>query len=237
MAYETLFINGVDLASLASCVQGIDGLYLTPAQRGSNIVIPGVDGELYVDKPFEAGTVTIQLLLAGNTTTDFNNAYRQLRSIVAPGRRVQMVRQLSLGSGYEQHVAYGEYLSGLEPELQLARFGKIALTMKVLSGTWFSMSSYTVGSGTVMVVGDARTRRITMSMSPGTVSNATTGTSVTYSGSGAATVDVESMSATDATGADVSAYLSWTGLFPMELVPGINLINGTVSMTYRAAYL
>lgn len=237
MTYDTLFINGVDLASISTCIQNIDGLYITPAMRGGNIVIPGVDGEIYVDKPFEAGTVTLQLLLAGNTTGDFTQAYRQLRQLVSPGKRVQMVRQISNGVGYDQHVAYGEYMSGLEPQLQLARIGKIALTMKVLSGLWYAMSSSTIGTGTVAVSGEARTRRMTIQMEPGTVTNATTNTSLTYSGSGTATVDVENMSARDSGDNDVSQYLTWTGLFPMELVPGLNQISGSATITYRAAYL
>lgn len=235
--YETLFIDGIDVAGLVSCVQKLDGLFITPSSRGSNIVIPGVDGEVHVDKPFEAGTVTAQLVLAGSTTGGFSDAYRQLRSVVRPGRRVQLVRQLSTTTGYEQHVAWGEYMSGLEPELQLARVGKVALTMKVLSGLWYGIDANTIGTGAVTVLGDARTRRIVVSMSAGTLANATTGTSLTFSGPDPIDIDVESMTATNSLSIDVSEYLTWSGLFPLELDPGVNNLTGTASISYRAAYL
>ena len=241
--YETLIINGYDLAHYVTCIQSLDGLYNMGTPRGDNIVFPGVDGETWVDKPFQTGTVELGLFLRGNTVADFNEILRALRKIVSPGQKVTMQRRLSYNSGGETHTTQGEFAGGLNPTLQFQRFGRVTLTMKVLDGLWYANSAASVGipnGGTLSIAGETRTHRMTIEMPPGTtISNATNGHTIsnTAAAGGMVSIDVETMVATQ-DGVDVSHTLGWNKRFPMRLEPGSNYFSGsTANLSYSAAYL
>lgn len=242
--YETLIINGFDLAQYTTCIQSLDGLYNMGTPRGDNIVFPGVDGETWVDKPFAGGTIELGLFLVGETTAEFNTILRELRTIVSPGQRVTMERRLSYTGGNETQTCNGEFVGGLAPTLQFMRFGRASLTMKVLDGVWYSSNTILTGtptSGTLTVPGETRTHRMTLELpAESSFTNATNGHVLTLAApaGGIVTVDVERMTATQ-DGNDVSYALGWNKRYPMRLEPGINNIvaSATGNLSYRAAYL
>lgn len=240
MTYETLLINGVNLASYVSCIQSLDGLYTIGTPRGENVVIPGVDGEIYVDKSFQAGVIELGIFLAGSTTTQFNDNFRALKRLVQPGQRLNLTRRMSFSTGAEDHVASGEYASGLAPELRFMRFGRTSLGLRIHDGLWYGTGTQTItSSGTVNVLGDIRTHRMTITMpNYGTVTNTTTGHTITTAASGGnVLVDVENMTATQ-NGNSVSHLMTWNKRYPMRLAPGANTFSGSaVSITYTPAYL
>lgn len=234
--FDTIFVDGVDLATRVSCIQSLDGIYSTPNVRGSNLIIPGVDGEIFLPKSFDANVIELAIMINGTSNSDFNQAYRSLRRLIPPGKLLTLGRRLTYGGVTEDHTAQGEYVSGLTPSVQLLRFGKATIGLKVLEGIWYSSSTFATGTGSVTINGDVRTHRMTITMSPGTLTNNTTGTTLTYAGTGSATIDVESMTAKEGTN-DTSSKLVWNQTYPFELAPGLNSISGTASIVYRAAYL
>lgn len=242
--YETLIIDGIDVATIVSCVQSIDGLYNVGASRGDNIVFPGVDGETWVDKPFATGTVDLGVVLAGTNTTQFNDSYRALKKLVKPGRRVSLERRMSFSTGNESHYAIGEYAAGLAPTISVARFGKTTLSMKLLDGVWYSGAttqlSFPAGTYVPHVEGDTRTHRIMLTMPPWSfIYNATTGHRLDIGPhpGGNVTVDVVNMTATQ-DGNDVSFLLSWNQTYPLQLVAGDNQLttNGGFTLSYYQAF-
>jgi hypothetical protein len=242
--YETLLIDGVDLTSVVRCVQSIDGLYVVTGARGDNVVFPGVDGETWVDKPRGTGTVDLGILLAGNTTTEFNDSYRALVRLVKPGRRVNLERRMSYSSGNESHYSIGEYASGLAPTLNLARIGRTTLSMKILDGVWYAGSTtelvVPIGNYTADVAGDDLTHRMTITMAAGGyVQNTTTGhrLDVAANTGGNVVIDVVNMTATQ-DGNDVSYLQTFNQRYPFQLVPGDNDLDSDNGFTidYYQAY-
>lgn len=243
--FETLIINGNNIVDFCKDIQVIDGMYFGASMRGDNPIIPGVDGEFFVDKPYATNTVELGIVLLGYTQREFNDQARGLRLICAPGQKLSMERRMSYTTGNESHFAYGEYVSGLNPTVQLNRFGRTTLTMKVLEGVWHAESLYCVDvdNETMVALGDAHTHRMTVTLPyNGTVTNTTTDHTLIMSvpsgvGTGPVTVDVEACTAMQGT-TNVSNYLSWGATrYPMRLVPGSNVLSGSpVTICYKAAY-
>lgn len=148
--YETIIIDGFDLTDAVTCITSLDGIYQTPQVRGDNVVFPGVDGETWVDKPVAVNVIELGIVLKGDTTADFNDGYRALRKRVAPGKFLNLQRRMSYTAGNETHVATGEYASGLNPTMQLLRFGKTTLGLRVHDGLWHSDNDICFDTGEIV---------------------------------------------------------------------------------------
>lgn len=255
--WDTLLVDGTDLSTIVSCVQTLDGNYNAAVARGDDITIPGVDGEIFTDKPYGAGTVDYGLVFAGDTTAEFNDQYRVLKTLIRPGKQLTLTRRVSYSTGNESHTAVATYASGLTMSPQLMRFGKVAVSFKILSGVWYAASPTTVsvGSGfstTLAAAGETRTHKMTITVPGGSsITNSTNGftlsldmSSIVYSGGTAptdpVTINVLNMTATQ-DGNDVSNCMTWNQRYPMRLEPGNNTIfpgaGITASFSYYPAYL
>jgi hypothetical protein len=226
--YETLLFDGTDIKTAG--VQSIevwDGVLSTPSVRGDDEHVPLMDGDLYVDKPFDAHQIGIGLVLSAGSKTLFNDTFRTLRRLVKVDGTAR-------------------YVSGLDPTLSSAMaVGRLVLVMKNLGGLWYG-PAVTIGTGASTVTGDVRTRKLTVTFTGGTnptLTNTTTGEALTWTGAVGGTpvvVDVGNLSASQG-GSDVSAGLSWTKTFPLTLRAGSNTLSlaggGSVSVAYSPAYL
>ncbi|MGZ4596281.1 MAG: phage distal tail protein [Actinomycetes bacterium] len=243
--WETLLVDGSDIASTARILQVWDGIHAVASERGDPVTVPGRDGVVDVDRAFDAFPVAIGLQLRGaSLLTGFNDVHRDLKRLCKPGRKVTLSRRLSYTTGQETHTCSGRYLSGLEPTLMTPALGRVVVSFLNLDGLWYGPST-TIGTGTVSVLGDVRTRRMTVTLSggagPTTVTNTTNGWAFTLTGSTstAVAVDVENMTATQG-GTDVSSRLSWTKGLPLQLEAGSNTLtcsSGSASIAYQPAYL
>lgn len=243
--YETILVDGVNLADIITCITSLDGIYATPETRGENVVFPGVDGEMWVDKPIATNIQEFGISLVGNATMAFNDSYRLLRKLVPPGKLLNLQRRMSYSTGNETHTAIGEFAGGLAPTMGIMRFGRTTLALKIHSGVWYSTDTYTInttgGTDNVVVQGEARTHRMTITMpAGGTLNNTTNGFTVsnTLAGGGASViVDVENFTATQSA-VDVSYSLVWSKKYPMRLQAGANQFTGSAStIVYYAGYL
>jgi hypothetical protein len=245
--YETLLFDGTDIKTAG--VQSIevwDGVLSTPSVRGDDEHVPLMDGDLYVDKPFDAHQIGIGLVLSAGSKTLFNDTFRTLRRLVKVDGTVTLTRRLSYTAGNEEHTCTARYVSGLDPTLSSAMaVGRLVLVMKNLGGLWYG-PAVTIGTGASTVTGDVRTRKLTVTFTGGTnptLTNTTTGEALTWTGAVGGTpvvVDVGNLSASQG-GTDVSAGLSWTKTFPLTLRAGSNTLSlaggGSVSVAYSPAYL
>lgn len=245
--YETLLFDGTDIKTAG--VQSIevwDGVISTPSVRGDDERIPLVDGDLYVEKPFDAHQIGIGLVLTTAGRTLFNDTFRTLRRLCKVDGTVTLTRRLSYTSGNEEHTCTARYLQGLDPTLTSAMAdGRLVLVMKNLGGLWYG-PAVTIGTGASTIAGDVRTRKVTVTFTGGTnpaLTNSTTGDVLTWTGAVGGTpvvVDVANMRATQGA-SDVSSALSWTKTFPMTLCAGSNTLalagGGSVSVAYSPAYL
>lgn len=240
--YETLQVDGIDLATVVTCITSLSGIYTVGNVRGSNIQIPGVDGELWLDRPYDTNTIELGLVLAGSTTTEFNDSYRVLKTLIRPGKKLQLVRKLSYTTGDELQVASGEYAGGLNPGMSLMRYGRVTVSFKIHDGLWYAPASDCFTTNVPATVeGETRTHRMTVTMPyNGTLTNSSNGHTLTMAVVGSTAnvdIDVESMTAMQGA-TDVSYAMSWNSRLPMRLEPGVNTFTGsTATICYWAAYL
>lgn len=242
---DTLLIDGTDLATAARIVQVWEGVHATPTNRGSALVIPDRDGVLDFDRPFNANTLSLGLVLRGSSdVTGFNDAYRTLRRLVKPGRQVTLTRRQSFTTGTEDHTAAARYADGLAPTMLTPADGKMVITFTLLDGLWYG-AAQSIGTGAVTVLGDVRTHRMTITLtgsgSTTTLSNSANDLTLVYTGSKstAVVIDVEALTATQG-GTDVSHNLTWTGVLPFRLEPGAQTLavsTGSAAISYQPAYL
>jgi hypothetical protein len=238
VTWETILVDGVDISSAARIIQVWDGAHTSADLRGGDLVVPGRDGVVAADRPFDVATLSIGMQVRGSSLlTGFNDELRTLVGICKPGRTVTLSRRMSYSAGNETHTATGRYLSGLTPSLATPALGKLVVNFAVLSGVWHG-SSVSVSPGTVTIAGEVRTKKITLTLpGAGTLTNSTTGVSVTVTA--AATLDVEAGTSTG-TLSDVVASGDPLGAW-FTLVPGSNTITwsgaGTPTIAYRPAYL
>lgn len=238
MADPILYINGTNLTTVVSCAMDLSGLYRGAITRGENLVFPGVDGATLTAKQFDQNIIEIPIMRTGTTNTTFNDSLRTLRQLIKPGQPLALERQLVFTSGTENHTATGELASDLSPALSLLRFGRTTLVLRIVDGLWHkktAVSATITGSGSITAAGDVRTRKMTITMTAGTLTNTTTGHALVYSGTGTATIDVESMTATSGA-TNVSAFMTFNKGYPMELNPGVNNFTGTATFSYYPAY-
>lgn len=244
MFYDRLYIDGTPLHNLATITETWGGL-TQGARRGTNLVVPGFPGEIFIPKGRDVPTITFGLVLlavdpntgAEAVSDDDRNAlldtnYRTLTRLVAgrTDRPLSLVREL----GTEQHEAIGELSRPLEPAVLGSGQGlRLTLELRILSGLWYATATEAADDisttpVTVTSAGDATTTRIQATFgAAGILTNATMGTSITASQ--ASTVDVEMLTAT-------AGHAS--GRF--GLVPGDNVITAsgtTVDLTWHEAYL
>lgn len=245
MADVQYLIDGVDLEVAGTrLMQVIEGAHVMAEMRGDLITYPGKDGQVFVDRPFDSCVVSFGLAVVGPTRSGFNDALQTLRRLIKPGRTVTMSRVLQYSGGPGTHTCLATYAGGLEPVQVSPGTFRMVLRMLNLDGLWYgSTGTFTAGAG-ITVLGDVRTRRMTITLSGGTnptLTNSTNGWALTYTGSTSTSVviDVENMTATQGA-SDVSGNLSFTKDWPMQLEAGSNSFvcsSGSASITYYPAFL
>jgi hypothetical protein len=247
--YDTFLINGVNVLNYANIAEIWDGAKTRAPVRGSNLIIPGQDGEKHQPKTNDVPTLAVGLVvLAVDPTTgvwpadlptrvaQLNSNVRFLTRLVGsrPDQPLVVTRRQSFMTGNEDHVALAEIGTPFAPTyLPNAMGARLSLELRILDGVWHgtTTSSQAVGvPQTVTSIGDTTTKRITAVFTgANTITNSTLG--MTLSVSAACTVDVENYVCTSG-----SAQIS--GRF--ALAAGDNLCSagaGTVDLTWTDAYL
>jgi hypothetical protein len=247
----TVKVDGTDLAATGvqvlwegSLFDAIDDVFDTISYSGSN--------ESDVTSGYaQPKTWTVRCRVTGTDLDDAWAKIHALRRRTKPGRKVQLTRYMPGGEdgSLTALLAYarrlGDTIAWNERNDQQAVVG----TDFTVLGFWYPGSATNIASaaGTQSIGGDLPTYRMTFTLAAGaarTVANATNGHSFTFSTTvptGGVLIDVEARTATAITGgADLSAYLSWTKLFPMRLDPGSNVLTVSAvsaSIDYKPAYL
>ena len=246
----TVKVDGVDLAAAGvevlwtgSTFDAIDPLFDTFGHPGSDQLDAAQGG-----MPSSVWTVRCKV-----TGTDLDDAWSKIRALrrrTKPGKKVQLTRYMPGGESdalvslltYGQRL--GDTIAWNDQNDNQAVLG-IDFT---LFGFWYPSASTTIADadGGQTITGDLRTRRMTVTLAAGaarTITNTTNGYWFTFSTtvpSGGVVVDVEARTAIGVTGSvDMSAYLSWGKLLPLQLEPGSNTLTvsaGTASIDYHPAY-
>ena len=249
MTIGTVLLDGTDIRSAGvRLLRGWEGALAVPDLRGDDVTVPDTDGDTWVgERPFNAFQVNLPIGLQGGGQAGFNDARRALIRLVKPDGLVTATRRLPFGAGTEDHTASARYVSGLDPTAMFAMVdGELTLALKILTGLWYGPSVTISSTGSVTVLGDVRTRRMTITLTGGTnptLTNTTTGDSLTWTGTVGGTpivISNETITATQG-GTNVSGLLSHTRTYPMTFAAGANTLaltgGGSFSVAYYPAYL
>jgi hypothetical protein len=251
LSASAYLVDGTDLAaSGVTLTHDGSGLWSGLTEDVGTEIYTGTDGGLILGgsyRPFQHSTMYD---VSGTSFSDVWSKIRAFRRRCKPGRSVTLTRQMPDPDGTDANVSMTATARRLTD--RISWIGESAAVVDVdwmiVDGVWHGAST-TISSaaGTQSILGDTRTRRMTVTLPTGaarTVTNTTNGYAFTFSTgtpSGGTIVDVEARTATNITsGVDVSQYLSWTKAAPMQLEPGSNVFTvsaGTASISYQPAYL
>lgn len=246
MTIGTVLLDGTDIRSAGvRLLKGWEDALAVPDLRGDDITVPDTDGDTWVvERPFSAFQINLPLAVRGGTQAAFNDARRALIRLVKPDGIITATRRLPFTAADEDHTAPARYVGGLQPS---AMYGMIdadlVLSMKILSGLWYG--TLTTISASATILGDVRTRKMTITLTGGTnptLTNTTTGDSLTWTGTvGGTPIVIDNQTITAMQGAtNVSGALSHSRTYPMTFAAGANTLaltgGGSFSIGYYPAY-
>lgn len=239
---ETYLFDGVD-------IQSIDGVYIgdwtgqfgVPDLRGDDLVIPGSDGADPVARPFGTGVLSIPLEVVTDSLAERNDALDEILALIRPGQVTTCTRRRTYSSGDRDTTASVRYLSGFESAGLETTAARVMLSFTNLDGVWsgtvVAWNVTGVGPTSLDFLGSLPTRRMLIEFpGAGTLTNHTTGTTVTVTA--AATIDVQAHTSSGTLTDVVAAgdpLLAW-----FVLAPGTNSLgwsgSGSVNITATPAY-
>jgi hypothetical protein len=244
---STVLVDGTDLATATRFEEDRDGYYAIPQLRGERPVFPGVDGDTDIEQDYATLVFPQHLVLHNASVAEANDEFRTLKKLCKPGQTVTLTKRTTFTGGDEDVTATAKLR-----DIQRSRINPVTarcvIEWDILDGVWYGATdtrSLSNGLNSVLgVLGDVRTKRMTITLTGGTtptLTNFTLGYALTYSGSMSSpvTIDVLAGTATQSS-TDVSQYLSWTKAVPFALRPGTNSIgltsSGSGSITYYPAF-
>ena len=225
------------------------GLWSGLAENVAVDTFPGLDGGGFFGGTYPPFTLSTMYTVRGSSGEDAWAKAVALRRRCKPGRTITMTRQMPDPDGTAANTSHTTTARRLtdRPEW-LAKTGLVLDIDWLVNAPWYGAAvAISDIAGTHTVAGDTRTRRMTVTLAAGaarTITNTTNGFWFTYSGTvptGGILVDVEAQTATViSSGLDVSVYLSFGKVVPMQLEAGANVFtvsSGAASISYQPAYL
>lgn len=241
-------VDGVSLNELTQNLTSAGGSREgVPTLRGSNVVIPGSPGELWLPKEPGARPIELAGWMVGSNAQELRTRWRAFRRLLwRPEELFALTRRWKDAEGVQrQATAQAEYVSGLEPVIMAGGTrAEFKVTLNLPYGFFFGdevlLADFTAAATkTVTVLGDypSRKLRVELNGAQSAVSMAvrkggSLDNTFRYSAvpAGVATIDVERFRATEYLAPNTlrtSGKVSHTGR-----VPWLHLPLGSVSLQY-----
>lgn len=242
----TLLFSGDDLASVAT-VQDLSEFWSSADLRGELTAYPGVSGAVPLQRPVAAQVRTAQVTVRGASASATEAAVAAVKALVKPNIAQTVTRRRLTSAGFLD-ATQTAITRSIAERWVTSTLCQLLIPVETVDGVWYG-SSVSIASvaGTQTIDGDVPTSKIMLTLDAGaarTVSNQTNGFLVQFMTTvptGGVLIDVEARTATANTGGtDMSRYLQWPKVHPLQLNPGDNTIAidaGTASLTYQPAYL
>lgn len=243
-------VDGVDLvASGIELTHDGAGLWSGLTEDVGIDTFPGSDGGAVVGGAFHPFMHSTMYTVRRASDEAVWAAVVALRRRCKPGRTVTLTRRMPDPEGSAANTDQTTTARRVtDRPIWLAKTGATLDIDWWVTDPWHGASTNIAsGAGTHTILGDTRTRRMTLTLAAGaarTISNTTNGYYVqflTTVPSGGVLIDVEARTATAITGgADLSAYLQWGKTHPFQLEAGSNVLAtdaASFSVDYQPAYL
>lgn len=142
---STLLFDGTDLRSLTGLsIIGQMNLFAPGTRRGSNDVIPGRQGQLGAELPWDAYAFSINILVTDHDGGPCGTQAQMIANLKAIGTLLAgtnglgtLTRHLpQVGGGTEVMTAAGQFVSGMSLQTLNLRTGQTELQFVNLSGAW-----------------------------------------------------------------------------------------------------
>ena len=225
-----------------------DGRRRVPSLRGENVVIPHRPGETYSTKIAESQTVTLGMWVLGCNADgtvaaerrgQFNSNWQRLyRHMWRPDRQVELERRTMLedGSIYVDR-AQAEFVGGLEPSMEGPQGARFTVDFKLADPYFYGPTNraHVIAGENLVVANDSddMVRKLVLTFTNGsdyTLTNETTGKSITINESGTVVVDTDLFTAVDDDGVSVlgsleTNFAQTSSAFWMTLATGFNTLS------------
>jgi hypothetical protein len=226
------------------------GLWNGLAENVGLETFPGADGGGIVGGTYPPFIHSTMYTVRGASFADVWAKIVALRRRCKPGRTVTLMRQMPDPDGTDAntlHTAAARRLTD-RPVWIGATAATLDIDWEIVDGVWHGpTTNIASAAGAHTILGDTRTRRMTITLPAGaarTLMNNTNGFYVQFLATvpaGGVLIDVEARTATAITGgADLSSALAWGKSALMQLEAGSNTLAldaGSASIDYYPAYL
>lgn len=229
--------------------------------RGDNLTVPHAVGQRWMPKQADGRTITLQMWVSAANTdgslpaldqqrANFISNWSALRQLLwNPYKQFSLTKQIQYPgeTTWTTVTAQAQFAGGLAPQMHNDRMATFSTDLFLadpyfygpeipVGGAAYGFGPNGVVQGSSVVLGDARTYRIFATLGAGaTLTNSTSGISVTNNFSGSAVLDVFNFKANSG-GVKCAGAISNSGeKYWMALDPGpVSLSGGSV--TYRPAW-
>jgi hypothetical protein len=135
----TLLFAGTDLQAIDGItVTDMSGIFAPGNRRGDHDVIPGRQGQLGAELPYDAYSFAIPIVVLGDTHYEMLTILRTVGNALKGTNGLgQLERRLDNGAGgYVAHTAAGQFASFNSTSLLNPETGQTELTFVNLDGAW-----------------------------------------------------------------------------------------------------
>lgn len=246
--------NGFSLHTKAWSVKSFGGKrFFSSQRRGSNAQIPFHQGQIYKPKVRESLVLSVKMWVlpiktdgtrpapvTGNAATDraiqAHANWRAIRDACdVEGQFPLRKRWYANDGSILQATAQAELIEGNGPDADDGTGFSCDLQF-LLADPYFYSDPVSQPAGTFTVLGDAPTRRVTLTMGNGRITTPD-GNWIQYNGTGTAVIDCDAATAKKGT-AFVNGQVTRNPKFPewLTLQPGSNAITGSGTIAYVPAW-
>jgi hypothetical protein len=142
---NTLLVNGTDIRTLTGItVVGFMELYAPGTRRGSDDVIPGRQGQLGAQLPYDAYSFSVPIQVAGATREAMIANLMAVGVLLGGNGLVTLTRKIAnLSGGQDTHTASGRVDTSFAVALLNPSLARTVLQFINLSGAWTPDSGVT----------------------------------------------------------------------------------------------
>lgn len=140
----TLLFNGVDLQALDGIVIGdLSGLFAPGTRRGDHDTVPGRQGQLGAELPYDAFAFSVPITVLGSSHFEFLTRLKAVGdALYGTNGLGTLTRRLDDGAGgYVTHTAAGQFASFNTFSLLNSDTGQTELNFVNLDGAWWDATA------------------------------------------------------------------------------------------------
>ena len=140
MAWETVLVDGVDLATIAT-IEDMAGVMASAPTSGEPITIPGREGAIFVPGEYESYSFDVPLAILGDTRGEQNANLATLLALVdTRAAPVTVTRRIVVATSNVAHSCSCVVTGTIQPNNAGRRALRMVVSFQNLDGVWESVA-------------------------------------------------------------------------------------------------